>query len=224
MTRILLVRHAQASFGAEDYDKLSELGHAQARHLGTVIAQRAPALSSVWHGTLRRHRETAAGALAGLSSGTMVREDSKLNEFDHLEVLTRHAPDFREYASRAEDPAKALAKLFHEAMMRWIDGAHDADYGESWSGFRDRSHDALRTLAAQATPGHDVVAITSGGVITTITQSILGLNDLEAFRMSLKLVNGGLTSIRFEGDDPSLEALNEHDHFAGEHSHLLTLR
>ncbi len=224
MTRILLVRHAQASFGAENYDQLSELGHAQARHLGTIIAQRAPALSSVWHGTLRRHRETATGALAGLGAGTLLQVDARLDEFDHLEVLTRHAPDFREHATRADDPAKALAKLFHEAMMRWISGAHDTEYVESWSGFRDRSHNALRTLAAQAAPGGVVVAITSGGVITAIAQSILGMDDLEAFRMSLKLVNGGLTTVRLEADSPSLEALNEHDHFSGEHAHLLTLR
>ena len=34
MSLVYLVRHAQASFGARDYDRLSELGRQQARWLG----------------------------------------------------------------------------------------------------------------------------------------------------------------------------------------------
>ena len=34
MSMLHLVRHGQASFGADDYDKLSELGWQQSRRLG----------------------------------------------------------------------------------------------------------------------------------------------------------------------------------------------
>ena len=34
MSELILVRHAQASFGEDDYDRLSVLGHQQARWLG----------------------------------------------------------------------------------------------------------------------------------------------------------------------------------------------
>ena len=34
MTTIYLIRHGQASFGAESYDKLSEKGELQAQRLG----------------------------------------------------------------------------------------------------------------------------------------------------------------------------------------------
>src|SRR5690606_40460973 len=40
MPLILLVRHAQASFGTDDYDRLSELGRQQARWLGEYFAAR----------------------------------------------------------------------------------------------------------------------------------------------------------------------------------------
>ena len=37
MTQILLVRHGQASFGADDYDKLNGIGERQAAVLGTFL-------------------------------------------------------------------------------------------------------------------------------------------------------------------------------------------
>ncbi|HEX5612745.1 MAG TPA: phosphoglycerate mutase family protein, partial [Burkholderiales bacterium] len=40
MAELYLVRHAQASFGTEDYDRLSELGRRQARWLGEYFAER----------------------------------------------------------------------------------------------------------------------------------------------------------------------------------------
>ena len=38
MSKILLVRHGQASFGAADYDNLSPTGHEQSRVLGAALA------------------------------------------------------------------------------------------------------------------------------------------------------------------------------------------
>ncbi|MFP2905716.1 histidine phosphatase family protein [Pyxidicoccus sp. 3LFB2] len=40
---VYLVRHGQASFGAADYDQLSETGLAQARVLGETLRPRLPA-------------------------------------------------------------------------------------------------------------------------------------------------------------------------------------
>ena len=40
MSSILLVRHGQASFGAADYDNLSDVGHEQSRVLGAALAAR----------------------------------------------------------------------------------------------------------------------------------------------------------------------------------------
>ena len=39
---VLAIRHGQASFGAENYDQLSERGAVQSQRLGTWLAQRMP--------------------------------------------------------------------------------------------------------------------------------------------------------------------------------------
>ena len=37
MAELFLVRHAQAAFGTDDYDRLTELGHRQARDRKSVV-------------------------------------------------------------------------------------------------------------------------------------------------------------------------------------------
>ena len=40
MAELVLIRHGQASFGADDYDKLSDMGWRQSRWLGEYFAER----------------------------------------------------------------------------------------------------------------------------------------------------------------------------------------
>ena len=65
MGAIYVVRHAQASFGTEDYDRLSQTGFAQARLLGAYFALRNIRFDAAYTGTLRRHAETAQGIFDG---------------------------------------------------------------------------------------------------------------------------------------------------------------
>src|SRR5919112_809761 len=64
MPIVLLVRHGQASFGAEDYDRLSDRGRVQAEATGRWLAARGLRRPVAVHGTLRRQRDTALLALA----------------------------------------------------------------------------------------------------------------------------------------------------------------
>ena len=66
MGNLYLVRHGQASFGEDDYDKLSALGHKQSVRLGEYFAARGVTFDAVITGTLRRHAETFAGMAQGL--------------------------------------------------------------------------------------------------------------------------------------------------------------
>ena len=90
MSRILLVRHGQASFGAADYDDLSPTGHEQSRVLGAALAARGVVPDLLVAGEMRRHGQTAAGVLDGAGWTTDVEVDAGWNEFDHLQVLAVH--------------------------------------------------------------------------------------------------------------------------------------
>ena len=66
MGTLYLVRHGQASFGAEDYDQLSALGRQQAVRLGEHWRARGLGFDAVITGTLRRHTQTLEGIAEGL--------------------------------------------------------------------------------------------------------------------------------------------------------------
>ena len=65
LSTLYLIRHGQASFGAEDYDVLSDLGIEQGRQLGSYWARRGPALDACYVGPRRRHVGTAEGFARG---------------------------------------------------------------------------------------------------------------------------------------------------------------
>ncbi|MFA6245264.1 MAG: phosphoglycerate mutase family protein, partial [Candidatus Hydrogenedentales bacterium] len=57
---LTVVRHGQASFHEDDYDKLSPLGEEQARSLGTYWARHGIRFDHVVSGPLVRQRRSAA--------------------------------------------------------------------------------------------------------------------------------------------------------------------
>src|SRR5574343_1072471 len=82
MGTLYLVRHGQASFGADDYDQLSDLGQRQAERLGRYWAERGLRFDAVLTGSLRRHAQTwqSIARGAGLDLAPLVWPG--LNEYD----------------------------------------------------------------------------------------------------------------------------------------------
>ena len=64
-----LVRHGQAAFATDDYDRLTDLGWQQARWLGEHLSTMETRFDRICAGTLRRQQETAS-AIADLITQT----------------------------------------------------------------------------------------------------------------------------------------------------------
>ncbi len=211
MGQLLLVRHGQASWGAEDYDVLSEAGWEQSRLLGRALAARRITPTLVVHGTMRRHRETAEAAAEGLAGpGPMV--DAGWDEFDHLGMLAVLPPP-------AEDRALTRAEFqswFEAATDRWTGGQHD-DYEESFRTFSERVTDALRRTTEAAGSGTAIV-FTSGGPMSWATASLIGaeLDQPGRVRLWRRLnpvcVNSGVTKVVSGRRGLTLVSFNEHTH------------
>ncbi|UXI69346.1 histidine phosphatase family protein [Tahibacter amnicola] len=100
MTHLLLVRHAQASFGTDDYDRLSDHGHRQANLLGSWLAAQPWRYTSIHAGNQRRHVQTLEALYAAAAAAQRVLPammvDADWNEFDHECLLRGYrafAPD-----------------------------------------------------------------------------------------------------------------------------------
>jgi broad specificity phosphatase PhoE len=204
MGQILLVRHGQASFGASNYDQLSERGQAQARLLGQWFAQRGQRFDQVVSGTMVRHRQTAQaciGALADAPAADAWQEDAGFNEYDHDAVLHCYRPEFaqpgevRRFIAATGNGNRVFQQIFEDAMARWMSGVHDAEYREPWPVFRQRCIAALTRLVQASGGSQTAVVFTSGGTIATLCQHVLRMPDPQMFALNWTLVNSAVTKL-----------------------------
>src|SRR4051812_6552642 len=93
MGTLYLVRHGQASFGADDYDNLSDLGHRQSVRLGESFAHQGVRFDGLIAGTLRRHKQTLAGILQGMDQAGEHLAWDGLNEYDSEAVIAAVHPE-----------------------------------------------------------------------------------------------------------------------------------
>lgn len=232
MGAIYLLRHGQASFGSNNYDQLSAVGHQQARVLGEALKARGVTPDRLVSGTMQRHQETAAGALAGLGldAAKPLALHAGVNEFDHENVIEVAEPRYADkVAMMAEmaatgDPRRAFQKFFQDAVSRWVGGNHDDEYAEPWSVFKLRVVAALDEIVRQTPPKGTTLVFTSGGTISVVCAHLLGLNDAQAFTINWTLANAGITKVVAGRDGLHLVSVNEHAHVEGTEPSLLTYR
>ena len=237
MARLLLVRQGQESFGAEDYDALSDLGHEQARVLGRSFADRGLRPGLVLCGSLRRHEGTVAGLLAGLGGDPVpVTADPGWDEFDFQHVVEIHHPRYRDRAllhaelARSDQPARAFQEIFEAAAGRWCTGSHDADYAESFPAFRDRVGGVLDRAGKLLADHRDIVAVSSGGPIAMAVALLTagpGADPATLAGMWAALnrvaVNTGVTKLVAGRRGLWMSTYNEHGHLESD-PRLLTYR
>jgi broad specificity phosphatase PhoE len=210
MGLVLLVRHGQASFGAEDYDVLSETGREQSRVLGRTLAAQGVVPAAVVHGAMRRQRDTAEALLEGAGWAVEPELDEGWNEFDHVAVVARSAPE-----PAASLDRRGFQRLFEDATARWSGGEHDQDYDESWPTFQARVSAALaRAFARDGL----TVAVSSGGPIAAVCAALV--DPAAATEQLPRLwnafntvtVNASVTRILDGSTGRRLLSFNEHSH------------
>jgi len=191
MAELVLVRHGQASFGADDYDKLSELGWRQSRWLGEYFAERGAAFDRVMRGSLRRHAETLAGIAEGMGGALAGGEDPRLNEYDSHALLNAHLKGgpLPQGGDRREH-----FRILREAMYAWTDGTLAGAPHEPFAEFRGRVLGALADL--RGGKAKRVLVVSSGGPISTILAEVLGMPLRGVVDLNLQTRNTGITELQ----------------------------
>jgi broad specificity phosphatase PhoE len=230
MGSLYLVRHGQASFGEADYDALSKVGQQQSAVLGQMLARSGLRFDRVLQGSMKRHSETARLCLSEMSGAPAAELAPWLNEFDHQAILCGLRPEFadphhvRGFLQKHPEPAKAFHKEFEKAMQRWMHGDYDADYPETWRGFKERCRSGVEELLKTTAPDDNLLLFTSGGPIACLMQLTLDLSDTMMLRLNGAVVNASVTRLPFKGDVLFLSYFNDHAHFGKTSSPLLTFR
>lgn len=220
MNEIYFVRHGQASLGAKNYDKLSELGWQQARWLGEHYREQGLSFDQVIVGDMRRHKETAQGISEGMQIDLEPSVDPRLNEFKFFPVLSLYQKIYRPEAP----PLKAAREFF--AMLRivmesWIAGdmddalkQQDQEQGtvtESWTQFNQRVVEALSEARAGEARGKTLI-VSSGGPKSIAMNHVLGLSDDATIELMMQIRNTASTQFLSAEERISLKAFNVLSH------------
>jgi len=194
MGTLYLVRHGQASFGAADYDRLSDLGHRQCAQLGAWMHARGLRFDGVLRGTLVRHRqslEAIASTLPGLPEPT---ERPGLNEYDSEAVVRAVHRGALPPAADA-DGYRQHFRLLREGLAQWMAGTVQPEGMPSWPDFVAGVAGVLDHVRAQ----HEgrVLLVSSGGPIATAVAHVLGAPPPAVIELNMRIRNSALTEFAF---------------------------
>lgn len=226
---LFLVRHAQASFLEQNYDKLSTLGEAQARLLGEYWARGNIVFDRACVGPRVRHKETIK-----LVSDAYHEADVKfpeplvLPEFDEYQgeaVLERSLPGLVETDRRVRDLHSALQsasdsagrraafqRLFEAVIGKWMCGAICLQGVETWLEFCARVNSGLVRFLSTRARGERVVIFTSGGPIAVAVQRALQLTPETTLQMSWMSRNSSWSEVLYSAERFTLSTFNCHGH------------
>jgi broad specificity phosphatase PhoE len=214
MASIHLVRHGQASFGADNYDQLSPLGVQQCRRLGEYLRQRGRRFDGALIGTLQRHRQSFEALLEGLGAEALARPAPTvlpgLDEYDsHAVLATVHDGPL----GRPDSPEayRHHFRLLREGLSRWMAGTAQPAGMPSYADFVAGVRGAL-DHARQAFAGGEVLVVSSGGPISTAVGQVLGTAPETTIDLNMRIRNSALTELAITPKRYALVTFNHLPH------------
>lgn len=208
MSVLYLVRHGQASFGTDDYDRLSDLGKAQSRTTGRFLASQSIEPDRIVHGEMLRQRQTAEGLLEGMGLSMDAHVDSGWNEYAAWE-LTGVLDDVD---PRAKHDSKIFQGELERGAARWASGEHDEDYRETYKQFTSRVERALDDAVAAMGSGQSTIVVSSAGAIAWTAARLIGGDFDQWMAFNRVTINTGITKIITGQSGTSLISFNDHGH------------
>jgi broad specificity phosphatase PhoE len=229
MGRLFLVRHAQASFLSQNYDKLSDLGERQSRLLGEYWVRHRVMFDRVCTGPAIRHRQTAR--IAGEAYrrvGLEFPEPVILKEFDEFQgeaVLARSLPQLLAHNRKINELHVAMQnsgdeiekranfqRLFEAVISMWVHGEIAPESVESWQEFCARVNRGLTTFLANSWKGEMAVIFTSSGPLSAAVERALHLSAHDTLQIAWMSRNCSFSEFLFSSDRFTLSTFNSFPH------------
>jgi broad specificity phosphatase PhoE len=220
MSVLFMLRHAQASFGAADYDRLSPLGLRQAALAAERLARLGVAFDAVYTGRLQRQRQTAQALHEAYTRlGQPLPTATELPDLDEYDargvwdtLLPRLIDQRPELAPQLEgihrDPRR-FQHVFAELVRRWAGIQEEHPDLESWPGFRARVRGGLEEIMRREGPGRRVAVVTSAGPIAVAVQMATALPDAKCLEMAWQVLNASLTRFLYDDRRFTLAGFND---------------
>jgi broad specificity phosphatase PhoE len=209
MGNIYLVRHGQASFGAENYDQLSALGQQQSQRLGEYFASKGIQFEAALTGTLQRQIQTHLGICAGAQTTLPALRWPGLNEYDSEAVIATVHP---EKLAKPDTPElyRHHFRLLREGLTQWMQGRAQPVGMPTYEEFVEGVTSALDHVRGHF--GGDVLIVSSGGPISTAVGHILGVPPESTIELNLRIRNSAVTELLFNPKRCQLHTFNTLPH------------
>ena len=221
MGTLYLVRHGQASFGADDYDQLSPLGLQQAQRLGAHWLAQGQRFDTVLMGTLRRHAQTLDGIAQGLPGLPAPQVLPSLDEYDSLALIRAiHTEPLQK--PNTPELYRHHFRLLCDAIAQWMAGVISPQGMPSWEDFSL----GVRRVLDQVRRDHadqNVLLVSSGGPISTAVGQVLGTSPEVTIALNMRIRNSAVTEFSISPKRLMLQTFNTLPHLdAPEHAALVT--
>lgn len=229
MSRLFLVRHAQASFFEADYDRLSAMGERQAHLLGEYWAKRDFLFDRAISGPRLRQKSTGEVVREEFyAAGRVFPKLAVMQEFDEYAgeaVLRQSLPSLlkgdkklsgwhRMYRSMnyPDERLKYFQRVFETVIRKWVAGELPVDGVESWLEFCARVNRGLSEILWTRGRNQKVAIFCSGGPIGVAMQRALNLSPQDTLRTVWMSRNSSYSEFLYSGDRFTLSAFNAFPH------------
>ncbi len=232
MSKIYFFRHAQASFGAVNYDVLSPKGEQQSAELGKYLVAQKYKFNKVFVGPLRRQQHTYEIVKEIYGKNNLSIPDpimvQGLDEHKAPEAFKKLMPSLKSsnpyvkdlVEKMTDDPKRMKANnmlIFQYFLEQWVSGKINAEGVISWKDFYKNVKDGLDRILKETDSGQTNAAFTSGGTISCITAEALGMtNDNRIAALNFAIRNTSFTSFFYSKGKFNLHSINELPHLERE--------
>lgn len=219
MGTLYLVRHGQASFASDDYDRLSEIGARQCERLGEWFREKGVQFEAAITGTLRRHTQSFEALARGHRSAASALAMPGLNEYDAESIVRAIHPAPLPRPQTPEDVRQHF-RLLREGLLAWMEGRTEPAGMPSFERFTAGIVEALDHVRARHSG--DVLIVSSGGPISTAVAHVLGAPPSAIVELNLRMRNSALTEFAFTPKRHSLVTFNTLPHLEGSEASWVT--
>lgn len=209
MATLYLVRHGQASFGADNYDQLSDLGQRQCLQLGRHFAAKGLKFDAALTGTQQRHRQTLEGICAGAQTALEASHWPALNQYNSDAVIAAVHPEPLARPTTPEHCSHHF-RLLRVGLTQWMLGKAQPQGMPAWRVFQQAVVDVLTHI--RQSDAQQVLLVSSSGPIACAIGHVLATPPEASVELGLRLRNSSVTEFTFSAKRQMLQTYNTLSH------------
>ena len=209
MGTLYLVRHGQASFGADNYDQLSELGQRQCQQLGRYFASKGRRFDTLISGTLQRQIQSQQAIASGLGQASEALRLPGLNEYDSHAVISAVHP---QALAKPDTPERYRHhfRVLRQGLAAWMAGQTQPVGMPTYADFVAGVAAAMDHVRSQCEG--EVLMVSSGGPIATAVGLVLGVAPAVTIDLNMRIRNSAVTEFHFNPKRHALVSYNTLPH------------